>query len=192
MSEYSKKRYICKYCDVYIADDVPSRQHHENGLRHKGNVDRFVRGLYKTSEKRKKDADEEKREIRRIEQAAHASFAQDVGAGRAQYTPSSNPGIERARAEAERRRTQGVVGKWEVVESTPTDAPGEESIQHVDHMPNAQDSAEEDRGRWKLGKKTAAVGLGEIYDPGIIMIKPKIRLKGTVNQAEEASPGTRE
>ncbi|KAI9437899.1 hypothetical protein F5148DRAFT_1262104 [Russula earlei] len=213
MSEYwvSKKRYFCKYCDVYIADDVPSRQHHENGLRHKGNVDRFVRGLYKAGEKRKKDADEEKREIRRIEQAAHASFAQDVGAGRAQYPSSSSssspavasshqkprksggisdystpeslgyqdPDIERAHAEAERRRTQGVVGNWEVVESTPMDAPGEESIQHVDHMPNT--FAEEDRGRLPV------VGLGEIYDPGIITIKPKIKLEGTVNQAKEGA-----
>jgi WW domain-binding protein 4 len=76
MSEYwvSKKRYFCKYCDVYIADDVPSRQHHENGLRHKGNVERFVRGLYKAGEKRKKDAEEEKREMRRIEQVRFYSF----------------------------------------------------------------------------------------------------------------------
>jgi U1 zinc finger len=77
MSEYwvSKKRYFCKYCDVYIADDVPSRQHHENGLRHKGNVERFVRGLYKAGEKRKKDAEEEKREMRRIEQVRFYSFS---------------------------------------------------------------------------------------------------------------------
>jgi hypothetical protein len=76
MSEYwvSKKRYFCKYCDTYIADDVPSRQHHENGLRHKGNVERFVRGLYKAGEKRKKDADEEKREMRRIEQVRSSTF----------------------------------------------------------------------------------------------------------------------
>lgn len=76
MSEYwvSKKRYFCKYCDVYIADDVPSRQHHENGLRHKGNVERFVRGLYKAGEKRKKDAEEEKREMRRIEQVPFILF----------------------------------------------------------------------------------------------------------------------
>jgi hypothetical protein len=76
MSEYwvSKKRYFCKYCDVYIADDVPSRQHHENGLRHKGNVERFVRGLYKAGEKRKKDAEEEMREMRRIEQVHLYSF----------------------------------------------------------------------------------------------------------------------
>ncbi|KAG6831573.1 hypothetical protein H0H87_004792 [Tephrocybe sp. NHM501043] len=63
MSEYwvSKKKYFCKYCDIYIADDAPSRQQHENGLRHKGNVDRFIRSLYKAGEKRKKDQEEEKR-----------------------------------------------------------------------------------------------------------------------------------
>ena len=70
MSEYwvSNKKYYCKYCEIYIADDAPSRQQHENGLRHKGNRDRFVRGLYKQGEKRKKDLEEEKREIARVEQ----------------------------------------------------------------------------------------------------------------------------
>lgn len=68
MSEYwvSKKRYHCKYCNIFIADDVPSRQHHENGMRHKGNVERFVRGLYKAGEKAVKDKEEEKREMERI------------------------------------------------------------------------------------------------------------------------------
>ena len=72
MSEYwvSKKRYFCKYCDIYIADDTPSRQQHENGLRHKGNVERFVRGIYKAGEKHKKDLEEEKREMKRVEQAS--------------------------------------------------------------------------------------------------------------------------
>ena len=72
MSEYwvSKKRYFCKYCDIYITDDAPSRQQHENGLRHQGNKDRFVRGLYKAGEKRKKDLEEEKREMARIEQVS--------------------------------------------------------------------------------------------------------------------------
>ncbi|KAH9985807.1 hypothetical protein BJV74DRAFT_964753 [Russula compacta] len=238
MSEYwvSKKRYFCKYCDVYIADDVPSRQHHENGLRHKGNVERFVRGLYKAGEKRKKDAEEEKREMRRIEQAAGAAFAQDVSAGRAQYaatastastsratassgqkpknsggisdysTPESlgytDPDIERARAEAERRRMQGVAGDWEVVESAHTEPPsatGEEATQGNDTQ-NPEDNqetsskkravpdpdpVEEDGARWKLRKKSTMVGLGEIYDPGIIAIKP--RAKAEVNGEETGS-----
>lgn len=72
MSEYwvSHKKYFCKYCEIYIADDAPSKRQHENGLRHKGNRDRYVRGLYKEGERRKKDLDEEKREIERIEKAS--------------------------------------------------------------------------------------------------------------------------
>ncbi|KAI0355705.1 hypothetical protein OH77DRAFT_1424649 [Trametes cingulata] len=83
MSEYwvSHKKYFCKYCNIYIADDAPSRRQHESGLRHKGNVERFVRGLYKAGEKRKHDLEEEKREMARVEKAAQAAFAQDVGSG---------------------------------------------------------------------------------------------------------------
>ncbi|KAH9062470.1 hypothetical protein EDB87DRAFT_1673889 [Lactarius vividus] len=218
MSEYwvSKKRYFCKYCDTYIADDVPSRQHHENGLRHKGNVERF-------EEKQKKDAEEEKREMMRIERAASAAFAEDVGAGRAQYASSSNaaprastssvqkpkkssgisdystpeslgytdPDIERARAEAERRRTQGVAGEWQLVESAPAE-PSSGTSEETKPEPNTPqieggqeaankrplpDPADEEEGRWKLRKKMATVGLGEIYDPGIISIKPKAKVE---------------
>ena len=72
MSEYwvSHKKYFCKYCDIYIADDAPSRQQHENGLRHKGNLERFVRNLYKAGEKRVKESEEEKREMVRIERVS--------------------------------------------------------------------------------------------------------------------------
>ncbi|KAJ3013592.1 hypothetical protein NUW54_g1545 [Trametes sanguinea] len=83
MSEYwvSHKKYFCKYCNIYIADDAPSRRQHESGLRHKGNVERFVRSLYKAGEKRKQDLEEEKREMARVEKAAEAAFAQDVSSG---------------------------------------------------------------------------------------------------------------
>ena len=72
MSEYwvSNKKYYCTYCKIYIADDAPSRQQHENGLRHQGNKERFVRGLYKAGEKKKHDLEEEKREMVRIDQVS--------------------------------------------------------------------------------------------------------------------------
>ncbi|KAG1842429.1 hypothetical protein C8R48DRAFT_781033 [Suillus tomentosus] len=91
MSEYwvSRKRHHCKYCNIYIANDAPSKQHHENGVRHKGNVERFVRGLYKAGEKAVKDRDEETREMERINKAATAAYAQDVGAGLGGVGPSS-------------------------------------------------------------------------------------------------------
>lgn len=69
MSEFwvSKKKYFCKYCEIYIADDAPSRNQHETGLRHIGNRDRFIRGLYKDGEKKKKDLEDAKREMAAVE-----------------------------------------------------------------------------------------------------------------------------
>ncbi|KAF8678199.1 U1 zinc finger [Rhizoctonia solani] len=92
MSEFwvSKKRYWCKYCGISIADDAPSRQHHESGLRHKGNVDRYIRDIYKTSEKKKKDAAEEERELKRIDAAAREAYAKDIGSGAAAASASAS------------------------------------------------------------------------------------------------------
>ncbi|OCH93723.1 hypothetical protein OBBRIDRAFT_724203 [Obba rivulosa] len=217
MSEYwvSHKKYFCKYCNIYIADDVPSRRQHEGGLRHKGNVERFVRGLYKAGEKKKQDLDEEKREMARVEQAAQAAFARDVGAGlvkpgssstvpvassstapkkpsnpsdpyadysTAQSLGFTDPDAERLKAEAERRQMQGVAGEWEIVGIVEPSPSGTEEAPLQEAAPPAETSRkreaepeldDEDTRRFKLRKKTASVGLGEIYDPGIIPIKLK-------------------
>lgn len=60
-------------------------------MRHQGNKERFVKGLYKAGEKRKKDQEEERREMRGVEAAAARAYALDVGAGRA--GPSSAPAL---------------------------------------------------------------------------------------------------
>ncbi|KAI0779355.1 hypothetical protein C8Q74DRAFT_1157605, partial [Fomes fomentarius] len=227
MSEYwvSHKKYLCKYCNIYIADDAPSRRQHETGLRHKGNVERFVRGLYKAGEKRKQDMEEEKREMARIEKAASAAFAQDVSTGLAKAGSSgspiassstataapktaapkpsnpfanystaeslgfTDPDAERAKAEAERRQTQGVAGEWQVVEivqpKEPEDEdggehgegekPGESSTESQTGQKRPADAPadDEDTRGWKLRRKTASVGLGELYDPLAVPIKLK-------------------
>ncbi|KDQ10065.1 hypothetical protein BOTBODRAFT_137162 [Botryobasidium botryosum FD-172 SS1] len=92
MSEYwvSKKKYFCKYCDIFIADDAPSRQQHENGLRHQGNKNKFIRDLYKSGERKKRDLDEEKREMKRVEAAAEAAYAKDVGAALASSSSTAS------------------------------------------------------------------------------------------------------
>jgi WW domain-binding protein 4 len=92
-----------------------------------------------------------------------------------------------------------------MVESAPTGPPsrtGEESIQHADDVQNAEglqgpgsnkravpDPADEEEGRWKLRKKITTVGLGEIYDPGVIAIKPKVKAE-EVKEEETGSHGT--
>src|ERR1700749_305200 len=101
MSEYwvSKKKYWCRYCECFLADDKPSRTQHEGGLRHQGNKERYVRQIYKTGEKRKRDLEEEKREMAAVNrvcppasvgfllvlnqfQAAQAAYASDIASGR--------------------------------------------------------------------------------------------------------------
>jgi WW domain-binding protein 4 len=54
------------------------------------------------------------------------------------------------------------------------------------------DPADEEEGRWKLRKKMATVGLGEIYDPGIISIKPKakVEIDEGVGGNDRESPST--
>ncbi|KIK67131.1 hypothetical protein GYMLUDRAFT_257069 [Collybiopsis luxurians FD-317 M1] len=229
MSEYwvSKKKYFCKYCEIYIADDVPSRQHHENGLRHKGNRERFIRGLYKEGEKRKKDLDEEKREMARVESAARAAYAQDISTGLAKASSSSaepsssrkpsvraptrppnvfenystaaslgytDPDAERAAAEATRRQTQGIAGDWQVVEVAPDlnsistgEDPAPSLLEETFKRP-AEDHPDDTRS-FKLQKKTLATGLGEIYDPGVIKLKPKKQKTEEEVKSEETVSG---
>jgi len=218
MSEYwvSHKKYFCKYCNIYIADDAPSKSQHEGGLRHKGNVERFVRGIYKAGEKRKNDLEEEQREMARVEQAANAAFAKDVSAGLVKPGSSSTPGpskpapskpatkpsspwanystaeslgftdpdAERLKAEAEQRQTQGIVGEWELLSVEQPAPPAVEGPGPIPADPGAAAGIkreaeapvdEEDSRQFKLRKKKVGVGLGEIYDPGLIPIKLKAK-----------------
>ena len=50
-----------------INDDAPSRAHHENGMRHKGNVERAVRDAGKNKERAEVEARKAKKEMEKIE-----------------------------------------------------------------------------------------------------------------------------
>ncbi|WRT68041.1 uncharacterized protein IL334_005016 [Kwoniella shivajii] len=92
MTEYwvSKKQYFCKYCNIYIRDDAPSRKQHETGLKHIGNVERYIRDLYKTGAMAKKDKAVEAAEMARIEASAAAAYAHDTLNGAAGAASSSS------------------------------------------------------------------------------------------------------
>ncbi|OWZ27891.1 hypothetical protein LQV05_002277 [Cryptococcus neoformans] len=83
MTEYwvSKKQYWCKYCNIWIRDDAPSRRQHETGLKHIGNKERFIRDLYRGGEKAKKEKAQEAAEMARIDAAAAAAYAHDTASG---------------------------------------------------------------------------------------------------------------
>ncbi|GAA6055985.1 hypothetical protein JCM3770_000764 [Rhodotorula araucariae] len=146
MADYwvSRDKYFCKYCKIYIADDKPSRLHHETGLRHKGNYERYIREVYRKGMQDKRDRVDEAKELARVEAAAAAAMglpppdtpsssassskpkataAGGLGAAAdpyANYTTAASLGItdeaaDRARQEAEKRRTEGRIGEWERV-----------------------------------------------------------------------------
>ncbi len=102
----------------------------------------------------------------------------------------TDPDLERAKAEAERRRTEGVAGEWQVVDVIPAPPeegeegerpkqegedlkPGEISARAGEKRPAQEPVDEEDARGWKLRRKTAGVGLGDLYDPGALPIKLK-------------------
>ncbi|GAA6040676.1 hypothetical protein JCM8097_000871 [Rhodosporidiobolus ruineniae] len=142
MSDYwvSRDKYFCKYCKIYIADDKPSRTHHETGLRHKGNYERYIRDMYKKGITERKEAKEEKAEIARIEAAAAAAMGIEApepstsssssAAAKpkpaassdpyANYTTAANLGIkdeaaEKLKEEQAKREKEGVIGEWQRV-----------------------------------------------------------------------------
>lgn len=103
-----------------------------------------------------------------------------------------DPDAERLAAEAEVRRAQGIAGEWQVVSTS--QIPAASSSREVSEPAEAQESDldaasggikreaeappdEEDTRAFKLRKKTVAMGLGEIYDPGLITIKVKKKEK---------------
>lgn len=109
----------------------------------------------------------------------------------------TDPDAERMQAEAERRMQEGVVGAWEMVEVV-DDSEAQEAEEADGGNRNAPNVEEQERKRqpeshvddddirpFKLRRKTAAAGLGEIYDPGIIPIKLKAKKEeGSVAGAE--------
>lgn len=111
----------------------------------------------------------------------------------------TDPDAARLQAEAERRRTEGVAGDWEVIASEEPAAPSEagpsSSAQPSDSSagPIGQkrvlDTApeEEDSSTWKLKRKKMGTGLGQTYDPGLIPIKLKAKKEDIEIAADNAS-----
>ncbi|CAG8469268.1 12026_t:CDS:2 [Ambispora leptoticha] len=52
---------------------------HESGKKHKENVEKFLRNIYRREEETKKEDDKVKRELQRIERAAMKQYKKDVG-----------------------------------------------------------------------------------------------------------------
>ncbi|OAV95325.1 hypothetical protein PTTG_03626 [Puccinia triticina 1-1 BBBD Race 1] len=113
MTEYwvSKQSYFCKYCDIFIRDDKPSRAQHENGLRHKGNLERYIRDIYKKEDRAQKERADEASQVSKIEKAARLSHQQkdlaDTQTGKEAQDESEEAGEPRKRTKYEKADWKG-------------------------------------------------------------------------------------
>lgn len=118
-----------------------SRTHHETGFRHKGNLERYIRGIYKKGNLQERAKAEEAREIASIDAAAAAAMG--ISAAQASTSGTSGPSAsfrkrsaptgdayssaaslgfvdhdaERLKAEKELREKEGYMGEWNIVDT---------------------------------------------------------------------------
>jgi hypothetical protein len=90
------------------------------------------------------------------------------------------------------KQSEGRVGQWEVVTPAPT-APGAGASSLVSSTRKrprdaAPEEDEEDVRNFKMRQKKLSRGLGNIYDPGVIVIKPKETDKEPVVEEGQPAP----
>ncbi|XP_055709787.1 WW domain-binding protein 4 isoform X2 [Phlebotomus papatasi] len=74
----SNDRKFCDFCKCWIADNKPSIQFHENGRRHKANVEKRISEISKKAAKDEKNRKKMDIELKKMEEAAMAAYAQDI------------------------------------------------------------------------------------------------------------------
>ncbi|KAJ1961966.1 WW domain binding protein 4 [Dipsacomyces acuminosporus] len=86
MSSYQKKapwdrstKYWCRYCQIHVQDNKPSRRLHESGAKHKDNVQKYLRRIDKEAEAKEVAEAKLRDQLERIERAAALSYGKDVG-----------------------------------------------------------------------------------------------------------------
>ena len=79
MSEYwvSQAKYYCKICNCYIADNKPSRQHHDNGAKHKEKAELFLKQKRDEKLHGARSESELKHQLAEIDKAAKEAIAID-------------------------------------------------------------------------------------------------------------------
>lgn len=135
----SSDNYWCTYCKGWVSTNPIQKKTHETGMRHKGNLERFIRGIYKQGAKAEREKAAEAREMRAIEEAAHAAVGGSAPrqarppprkeSAQPSYTTPAELGFEdedaqRALEAKELRNREGRAGEWTVVSSTSSKGKG--------------------------------------------------------------------
>ncbi|XP_055681270.1 WW domain-binding protein 4 [Lutzomyia longipalpis] len=103
MADYwkSNERKFCDFCKCWIADNKPSIQFHENGRRHKANVEKRISDISKKAAKDEKSRKKMDIELKKMEEAAMAAYAQDISRNADMTSQNINRTLKEAGLDAE-------------------------------------------------------------------------------------------
>ncbi|KAJ3067480.1 hypothetical protein HDU98_009298 [Podochytrium sp. JEL0797] len=81
----SNKKYYCDFCKIFLADNKQTRNLHESGLKHKGNVERHLTEMRKRDAEKEKQAEYTARILGHVERKATAAYhSQDLASSRSE------------------------------------------------------------------------------------------------------------
>ena len=91
MSEYwvSQAKHYCKFCNIWIADNKPSKQLHEGSVKHKIAVDLFHKEKREKTLHGARSEKELKQQLKEIEKAANEAIQLDKLSNPGQFYQSS-------------------------------------------------------------------------------------------------------
>jgi len=140
MSEYWKStpNYWCKFCQIYVRDTKPERAKHEATGKHKGSIERHLRGIQKEEDQKDRDKSRVENEVARLKRLAGQKVEKPTSSAKDQSEPKKQEPkrqipqqatIEERIRQAESAAALGIVipeelrphmslaGTWQVIET---------------------------------------------------------------------------
>ncbi|CAG8627439.1 6064_t:CDS:2, partial [Acaulospora colombiana] len=155
-----------------------SRNIHEQGKKHKENVEKFLRNIYRKEQEERKENDKIKRELKRIERDALKQYKKDLalevpGANIATHQSNSRPTVTtqypgESAAAGDAQIEESVIGEWRPVTPPPVSASAQkqdpfikDEFKNDNSIPPLQDDDEfedpDDLSNFKVVEKTLSI-----------------------------------
>ncbi|KAF8941826.1 hypothetical protein BGZ47_007144 [Haplosporangium gracile] len=127
-SEYwkSNAKFFCRFCKIYITDNKSTRNIHDQGTKHKENVERFLREQNQRGRDREAESARMDKQMDAIEKAAMRQYQLDVEAGLVQPSASmkaTQSGANSSTAKPSAKDSKPTSTGLLKVSSTPAPAP---------------------------------------------------------------------
>ncbi|CAH0702479.1 unnamed protein product [Spodoptera exigua] len=183
MTEYwkSQARKYCEFCKCWFADNKVSISFHENGKRHKENVQKHISQLSKKSAKEFKQKEKIDDDMKKMEAAAMAAYLNDIknnadltsqsindllnqsGSSEATIVVSNSPTSKAPPAWEEVKSDDGSSYYWNTITNETTWDPPDEYVSVAEKEKNKLKEETEEKKKQKLKKQQQKQAQKEVH-----------------------------